>query len=97
MSLIDKLNEKAMGSAGKLIKKKIDKTIKNLIKDKRLAYLDNDMVGYIPKHGDKRQRAISLDEMAMILVDASGSENLLNVGIMPDDVRNMLVEAKGGK
>lgn len=99
MGLFDKINEKVMGGASKLIKNKIESTIKKLVKEKRLAFLNAEEVDFTDKTGNIRE--LNLDEMAGILVEASGAENLLSVGITPDVVRNMLVEEwnkqRGGK
>ncbi len=93
MGIIDKLNEKAMGGASKLIKNKVKKIIGKLIKEKRLIYLPNGKVIYYNKQNVRRD--ISLDEMATILFEVGGRDNLLQVGVTPDVVKNMLVEAKG--
>lgn len=92
----DKITEKVIGGAGSILRGKINSTIKKLIKENRLTYLDREdgAVEYINKQGEKA--VISLDELAMILVTAAGVENLLNVGILPEDVKEMLIK-KGGK
>lgn len=98
MGLFSKIEQKVMGGAGKLVKNKIGSTIKNLIKEKRLVFLNAEEVSYTNKEGIKRE--INLDEMAMVLIDAAGQGNLLSIGITPDDVKNMLVKGwnkKGGK
>ena len=99
MKIIDKLEGKitggVMGAAGSVIKRKIKSTIKSLIKEERLVYLENGDVEYTDRQGEKR--VISIEEMTMILVDASGSANLLNVGIMPDDITNLIIEERGDR
>lgn len=98
MGIFDEINQKVMGGAGKLIKNKIRSTIKNLIKEKRLVFLSAEGVSYVNREGIERK--LNLDGMADILVEASGRENLSQVGVTPDVVRNMLVEEwnkkKGG-
>ncbi len=90
MGLFSKIEQKVMGGAGSLVKGKIKSTIKSLIKEKRLVFLNAESVSYINKQGVKKE--LNLDEMAMILVDASGQGNLASVGITPNDVKDTLVE-----
>lgn len=90
MGFLDKIQEKVMSGAGKLIKKKFESTVKNLIKEKRLVFLGAEKIDYTNKEGRKQE--ITLDEMALILVDASGQGNLASVGVTPDDIKDILVK-----
>ena len=88
-----------MSIASKLVEGRIKSTIKNIVKKKRLVFLDNDKVNYTDKQGVKK--TISLDEMTKILVDVSGEYYLSQLGITPNMVGNMLLEErnkqKGGR
>lgn len=77
-----------MGLASKLIKDKMGSTIRNLVKEKRLIFPNGEKVVYTNRQGVKK--TISLDEMVRVLVDASGEEYLLRVGITSKDVKGML-------
>ncbi len=92
MGMFDKLNEKIMGGASKVIRNQIRSKIEKVVKEKRLVFLDNDEVDYTDKQGVKK--TISLDDMTKILVGASGEDNLSQVGITPDMVKDMLLEER---
>ncbi len=90
MGIFEKIQTKAMSGAGKLIKKKVESTVKNLIKEKRLVFSGAEKIDYTNKEGRKQE--ITLDEMVIVLVDASGQGNLASVGVTPDDIKDILVK-----